>query len=128
MEVNDSIAYAFEGAGELTPTDEGTMHREIGMLTAKVNMILEGSADQRKSRTRAGRRCMDEIVDRVSKVELTTAAVQEEVGEMKPVTDDVKRWKLMGIGGLGVIGIRGDGVGGNVRRSHSAGCDVVFGR
>ncbi|AWI62216.1 hypothetical protein AB395_00006593 (plasmid) [Sinorhizobium fredii CCBAU 45436] len=27
------------------------------------------------------------------------------VAEMKPVTDDVKRWKLMGIGALGVTGI-----------------------
>lgn len=28
-----------------------------------------------------------------------------DVAEMKPVTDDVKRWKLMGIGALGVAGI-----------------------
>ncbi len=26
---------------------------------------------------------------------------------MKPLTDDVKRWKLMGIGARGVIGIGG---------------------
>jgi hypothetical protein len=26
---------------------------------------------------------------------------------MKPVTDDVKRWKVMGLGALGVVGIGG---------------------
>jgi len=33
------------------------------------------------------------------------AGVQEDVTEMKPVTEDVKRWKLMGLGALGVIGV-----------------------
>ncbi len=52
-------------------------------------------------------RRMDEIVDRVSKFELTKAAVQGDVTEMMPVTEDVKRWKPMGLGALGVIGIGG---------------------
>ncbi|MCD2184734.1 DUF1515 family protein [Rhizobium sp. GN54] len=37
--------------------------------------------------------------------------MKEDVLEMKPVTDDVKRWKLMDIGSLGVIGIGGMVVG-----------------
>ncbi|RDJ05821.1 hypothetical protein B5K06_25720 [Rhizobium grahamii] len=58
------------------------------------------------SRTSVHRR-MDEIVDRVSKVELISAAVQDDVRDMMPVTEDVKRWKLMGLGALGLIGIGG---------------------
>ncbi|MDX3930176.1 MAG: DUF1515 family protein, partial [Shinella sp.] len=35
----------------------------------------------------------------------SVATVQDDVKEMKPVTDEVRRWKLMGMGALGVIGI-----------------------
>lgn len=38
-------------------------------------------------------------------------AVKDDVAEMKPVTDEVKRWKLMGIGALGVVGIGGASIG-----------------
>ena len=48
---------------------------------------------------------MDQLVDRVGKVEGGVAAVQEDVTEMKPVTDEVRRWKLMGMGALGVTGL-----------------------
>ena len=52
-------------------------------------------------------RRMDEIVSRVGHIETGMSEMKEDVSEMKPVTDDVKRWKLMGIGALGVIGIGG---------------------
>ena len=84
------------------------MHREIGMLTAKVDMILEGvrRSEEKSDASRASmHRRMDEIVDRVSKVELATAAVQEDVTEMKPVTDEVKMWRQRGIGALAIVGI-----------------------
>jgi hypothetical protein len=48
---------------------------------------------------------MDHLVDRVGKVEGSVAAVQEDISEMRPVTDDVRRWKLMGIGALAITGI-----------------------
>ncbi len=48
---------------------------------------------------------MDQLVDRVGHVEASVATIGEDVAEMKPVTDDVRRWKLMGIGALGVTGI-----------------------
>jgi hypothetical protein len=48
---------------------------------------------------------MDMLVDRVGKVEGNVAAVQEDKSEMKPVTDDVRRWKLMGVGALAVTEI-----------------------
>ena len=57
------------------------------------------------------RRRLDEIVDRVSKVETSMVTVQEDVSEMRAVTDDVRRWKLMGLGALGIIGIAGMALG-----------------
>jgi hypothetical protein len=44
-------------------------------------------------------------------VEATVVTVQDDISEMRPVTDDVKRWKLMGLGALGVIGIGGMAMG-----------------
>lgn len=94
--------------------EDGNMHQQIGMLTAKVDMMLEA---QRRSEEKADvsrasvHRRMDEMVDRVSKVETTIVTVQEDISEMRPVTDDVKRWKLMGLGALGVVGIGGMAMG-----------------
>jgi len=48
---------------------------------------------------------MDQLVDRVGDLEASVSTIDANVAEMKPVTDDVKRWKLMGIGALGVTGI-----------------------
>lgn len=48
---------------------------------------------------------MDQLVDRVGDLEASVSTIDSNVAEMKPVTDDVKRWKLMGIGALGVTGI-----------------------
>ncbi|WP_223217377.1 DUF1515 family protein [Rhizobium cauense] len=80
------------------------MHREIGMPAARVDVIPE-EVERSEIKSDASRasmhRRMDEIVDGVSKVELMTGAVQENGGKMPPVTDDVKRWKLMGVGGHG---------------------------
>lgn len=84
------------------------MHREIGMLTAKVDMILEGirRSEEKSDVSRAStHRRMDEIVDRVSKVELTAAAVKEDINEIKPTVDDVKMWRQRGIGALAIVGI-----------------------
>ncbi|WP_337797732.1 DUF1515 family protein [Ensifer canadensis] len=48
---------------------------------------------------------MDQLFDRVGDVEASVTSIGADVAEMEPVTDDVKRWKLMGIGALGVTGI-----------------------
>jgi hypothetical protein len=76
------------------------MHREIGMLTAKVDMILEGirRSEEKSDMSRASmHRRMDEIVEWVGKVETSVVSLRDDVTEMKPVTDDVRRWKLMGL-------------------------------
>lgn len=90
------------------------MNREIAVLATKVDMILEGMRRSEEksdvSRTSMHRR-MDDIVERVGKVETSIVTVQDDVKEMKPVTDDVRRWKLMGLGALGVIGFGGMAMG-----------------
>ncbi|AYG61505.1 DUF1515 domain-containing protein [Rhizobium jaguaris] len=49
-------------------------------------------------------RRMDDLVDRVSKVETGMKDVQDDVKVMKPVTEEVRAWKQRGIGGLFVVG------------------------
>ncbi|WP_244496014.1 DUF1515 family protein [Ensifer sp. Root31] len=61
--------------------------------------IEEGAdrAEDKAAESRAGvHRRMDELVGRVGHLQTSTATIVADVAEMKPVTDDVKRWKLMG--------------------------------
>src|SRR5690606_23218682 len=65
-------------------------------------------SEDKSAESRAGvHRRMDEMVSRIGTLETGMSGMKDDVAEMKPVTDDVKRWKLMGIGALGVIGIGG---------------------
>lgn len=89
-------------------TEDGSMQRELGMLAAKVDMLLEAvrRSEEKADINRASmHRRMDEIVDRVSKVETTTATVKEDIDEIKPTVDDVKMWRQRGIGALAIVGI-----------------------
>ncbi|RKD68957.1 DUF1515 family protein [Rhizobium sp. WW_1] len=98
----------------MAPPDDNHIHQQIGSLTAKIDMLIEATrrSEEKSDVSRASmHRRMDEIVDRVAKVENSAISVQEDVKEMKPITDDVKRWKLMGIGALGVIGVAGMALG-----------------
>lgn len=106
----------------MTPLEiNADVHLKLGELIAGMRSIQEDNrriedmmrrADDKsdESRSRVHRR-MDEMVDRVGKVESSMVTVQEDISEMKPVTDDVKRWKLMGLGALGMIGIAGIALG-----------------
>ncbi|TCR98619.1 DUF1515 family protein [Rhizobium sp. BK418] len=90
------------------------MNREIAVLATKVDMILEGirRSEEKSDVSRASmHRRIDEIVERVGTLETGVVSVQKDVTEMKPTVDDVRRWKLMGLGALGVIGIGGAALG-----------------
>ena len=90
------------------------VHQQLGTLIAEVKNLRE---DFRRSenRSEAGRastsRRMDELVERVGTLEGSLAAVKDDIAAMKPVTEDVRKWKLMGMGALGVIGIGGAALG-----------------
>lgn len=93
---------------------EARVHQQLGTLVAEVKNLRE---DLRRSEDRsdAGRlsmtRRMDELVERMRTLEASMMLVKDDIAEMKPVTEDVRRWKLMGMGALGVIGIAGAALG-----------------
>ncbi len=89
---------------------EASVHQQLGTLLAEVKNLREDfrrSEDKSDASRASMHRRMDELVGRVSTLEASTAAVQEDITEMRPITDDVRKWKLMGMGALAVIGIGG---------------------
>lgn len=106
----------------MTPPEiDAAVHQQLGELVAGMrslqeanrrleDMIRRSDDKSEESRSRVHRR-MDEAVDRMGKLETSVVTVQEDIAEMKPVTDDVRRWKLMGLGALGMIGIAGMALG-----------------
>jgi ElaB/YqjD/DUF883 family membrane-anchored ribosome-binding protein len=106
----------------MTPPDyDAAVHRQLGELVAtskstqdalrRLEEALRRSEDKSDSSRAAMHRRLDEVVERVGKVERALSTVQDEVKEMRPVTDEVRRWKLVGIGALGMIGIGGIALG-----------------
>ncbi|NLS06850.1 DUF1515 domain-containing protein [Rhizobium sp. P32RR-XVIII] len=90
------------------------LHQQMGEVLAEVRNLRDAfrQSEIKSDNSRASmHQRMDLLVDRVGKVEGNVAAVQEDISEMRPVTDDVKRWKLMGLGAIGVIGIGGMAMG-----------------
>jgi ElaB/YqjD/DUF883 family membrane-anchored ribosome-binding protein len=88
--------------------------QKIGSLAAKVDMLIEASkrAEDKSDKSRAAmHKRVDELVDRVGGVEVVQAQTQKDITDMKPVTDDVKRWKIMGIGAMGIVGIAAAALG-----------------
>ncbi|MCO5966078.1 DUF1515 domain-containing protein [Sinorhizobium meliloti] len=91
-----------------------TVHQQLGTLLAEVKNLREDfrrSEDKSNASRASMHRRMDELVERVGTLEGSTSAMQGDITEMKPITDDVKKWKLMGIGALGVIGVGGAALG-----------------
>ncbi|MCM5687856.1 DUF1515 domain-containing protein [Sinorhizobium meliloti] len=90
------------------------VHQQLGTLVAEVKNLRE---DLRRSEDRSdvGRvsmtRRMDELVERMRTLEGSMMLVKDDIAAMKPVTEDVRKWKLMGMGALGVIGIGGAAAG-----------------
>jgi len=92
----------------------GRMEAEVSGLRRDFQAAELRSVDHRS----AVHRRMDGIIEDLGEVKADVSAtaekieaVKDDVAEMKPVTDEVKRWKLMGIGALGVVGIGGASIG-----------------
>jgi len=56
-------------------------------------------------------RRVDELVSDVGNLGVKVASMEATVTDSKTVTDDVKRWKLMGMGALAVVGLGGTALG-----------------
>lgn len=91
------------------------VERTLGILLAKVEGIEKSIQRGDEHRATVHRR-IDEAVSELAdlrtevKTEFATvtadvAAVKSDVADTKKVTDEVTRWKLMGLGALGVTGI-----------------------
>ncbi|MES0040005.1 DUF1515 family protein [Mesorhizobium sp. M0091] len=67
------------------------------------------SYEQSEQRAAASRSKMyaktDELVERLSETEGAVKSLSEDMTEVKAVTAEVTRWKLMGLGALGVTGM-----------------------
>lgn len=93
----------------MSPSDfDPRMHQQMGEVLAEIRNLRDAfrQSEIKSDTSRAAmHQRMDQLGDRVGKVEGGVAAVQEDVTEMKPVTDEVRRRKLMGMGALGVTGL-----------------------
>ena len=76
----------------------------IGAFIWKLEAIDDRLERADESRAVIHRR-MDELVDRTGELEGAVGGLTADMTEVKAVTDEVTRWKLMGIGALGVTGI-----------------------
>ncbi|CCE96140.1 hypothetical protein SFHH103_01643 [Sinorhizobium fredii HH103] len=95
-------------------TSDAIVHQQLGTLLAEVKNLREDfrrSEDKSDASRASIHRRLDEMVERVGTLEGSTTAMQGDISEMKPVTEDVRKWKLMGMGALGVIGIGGAALG-----------------
>jgi hypothetical protein len=109
------------GVTRMAPEIDVGVHRQLGELVAGLRGLKDDiqeirdaqlRADDKSTQSRAVvHRRMDELVSNVGTLERHITSVQADVADMKPVTNDVKRWKLIGIGALGMIGIGGIALG-----------------
>lgn len=106
----------------MAPGDfDPSIHQQLGRLVEGMEGLKDSirrMEDQsRRSEDKAAEsravvhRRLDEMVDRVGDVEQTVALVKDDVTDVKPVTDDMKRLRLMGVGFLSAIGMGGAALG-----------------
>ncbi|OLP44754.1 DUF1515 family protein [Rhizobium oryziradicis] len=105
----------------MAPEIDASVHRQLGELVAGLRALQDDMREIKDAQMRAEHksnqsravvhRRMDEMVGHVGALERNISTVQADVADMKPVTNDVKRWKLIGIGALGMIGIGGIALG-----------------
>lgn len=93
---------------------QASIERDIATLLNEVKHLRddfkESQAKSDESRASMHRR-MDGMVDRLGKVEGKLDPIEKDVADTKAVTDEVKKWKLMGFGALAMAGIGGTAIG-----------------
>ncbi|KQR27239.1 hypothetical protein ASF91_19685 [Rhizobium sp. Leaf155] len=106
----------------MPPSDfDASLHQKIGellgMATALKESLQRVEEQARRSEDKADQsravvhRRLDEMVNRVGDVEQNMALVKDDVKDMKPVTDDMKRLRLMGAGALAAMGFAAMAIG-----------------
>ncbi|UDF29404.1 UNVERIFIED_ORG: DUF1515 domain-containing protein [Roseateles sp. XES5] len=110
---------------------DGSVHQQLGMLLAEVKNLREDfrrSEDKSDASRASMHRRMDDLVERVGTLEGAMTSVKEDVTEMRPVTEEVRRWKIMGLGALGATGIAFMALGVTFADAIRRVGEVVFGR
>ena len=106
----------------MTPPEiDAAVHRQLGELLAISRALQEDvrrieakvqRAEDKSDESRAKMHSrIDDVVGTVGEVQTGVATLEKDVREMKPITDDVKRWRLIGMGALGMIGVGGIALG-----------------
>lgn len=114
MAPNKSLEMMIGGlmkAAETMQSDITEIRRDIKDSDARAALSYE----QSEHRAAANRSKMyaktEELVDRVAATENAVSKLNSDMTTVKEVTAEVTRWKLMGLGALGVIGIGGAALG-----------------
>ena len=99
----------------MTDASINELYKAIGTLTAEVAGLrrdiqdAEATARQSDNRAIAHRaavhRRVDDLGGEIGELKTDMAGVKRDVTDTKAVTDEVIRWKLMGLGALGVTGL-----------------------
>lgn len=102
-------------------TNLNDLFKAIGELSAEVKSLRRdidaserraGAENREADQKRAVvHRRMDELIEEFGVVKVHMATISTKVDDSKKVTDEVKKWKLMGIGALGVVGLAGAALG-----------------
>lgn len=106
----------------MTPPDiDPAVHHQLGEIAAGMKALqdsikrVEDAAQRSEDKSDSSRamvhKRMDELNTHIGEMRTSIAAAKKDIGEMKPVTDDVRKWKLMGMGALGIVGIGGTALG-----------------
>jgi len=106
----------------MTPPEiDAAVHHQLGELLAISRALQEDvrrieakvqRAEDKSDESRAKMHSrIDDVVGTVGEVQTGVATLEKDVRDMKPITDDVKRWRLIGMGALGMIGVGGIALG-----------------
>jgi hypothetical protein len=105
---------SMKGLGMNGDAMDANANMMLGRLLAEVANLREDfrrSEDKSDLSRSAVHRRMDDLVSQVGELKTDVATATEDIKEMKPITQDVQKWKLMGLGALGVVGLGGAALG-----------------
>lgn len=85
----------------------GHLRADVTGLRRDLQQSERNSVDHRANLHRR----VDDLVADVGNLGVKVASMEATVTDSKTVTDDVKRWKLMGMGALAVVGLGGTALG-----------------
>ena len=107
-------------------TESWDVHRDLGRLIAQVEG-LRADFDKAERTRHALHRRIDDVVDENGAVRQDVGTMKSEVAntvertdDTQTVTDEVKRWKAMGMGALAMVGIGSAGIGAAILKLFEA--------